>query len=133
LGQKELSVLKFFIAMIVHIVDFCVVPLCRLIDRNLHPENEAAYSSETFLSAHRTTRCHTPEHHKLNGCTIRVIKLIKMRWSGIVERMRKMRIAFKIIGKSEGKRVVWIEDDIKMDISCKIFWVCLGYKVVKNY
>jgi hypothetical protein len=38
-----------------------------------------------------------------------------------------MRITFRIIGRSAGKislwkRLEWIEDDIKVDINCKIFW-----------
>jgi hypothetical protein len=68
-----------------HIVVFWAVAPCSLVDRHLDPENEAACSSETFLSTYRTTQCHIQEHRRLNGYIFMVIKLIMMTWSAGVQ------------------------------------------------
>ena len=66
-------------------------------------------------------RLHNEEiHSSLN--IIRVIKSIRLRWTGHVARMKESRSAFKILtGKPRGKRPLgrpsysW-EDNIKMDL-----------------
>jgi hypothetical protein len=52
-------------------------------------------------------KLHNKELHNLysSPSIIRIIKSLRMRWAGHVERMREKRIAYRLlVGKPEGKR-----------------------------
>jgi hypothetical protein len=73
-------------------------------------------------------KLHNEELHDLysSPSIIRIMKARRMRWAGYVARMAEKRNAYRLVGKSEGRRPLgtprrrWV-DNIKMDI-LKIGW-----------
>jgi hypothetical protein len=69
------------------------------------------------------SKLHNEELHNLYSSSnlIKVVKSRRMRWARYVKRMGKTKNAYRIFGKSEGKRPLgkprrrWV-DDIKVDL-----------------